>query len=185
MKEGTSCDASDTRAGKQLDITFGDYSDVKCNQSSIKTPELEKFLEVPWEVPKLRKKIANRKKMKTLVNIQGSDSGISMSSQETKDILVTTPWVGTRLKHKSQVYLSCDSNKDPCSDVQHDATLSDKLACADNDSSYASYPGNSINANSEFHFKYQPTNLGNDIILINRKLLHTVWKQPIQPFIRK
>ena len=52
-----------------MNITFDDYSEVKCNQS-VKTPELEKFLDVPWEVPKLRKKIANRKKMKTLVNIQ-------------------------------------------------------------------------------------------------------------------
>ena len=66
-----------TQPSKHLNIKFEDYSEVKCNQtSSVKTPELEKFLEVPWEVPKLRKKIANRRKMKTLVNLQGLDSGL-------------------------------------------------------------------------------------------------------------
>ena len=66
-----------TQPSKHLNIKFEDYSEVKCNQtSSVKTPELEKFLEVPWEVPKLRKKIDNRRKMKTLVNLQGSDSGL-------------------------------------------------------------------------------------------------------------
>ena len=60
-----------------MNIKFEDYSEVKCNQtSSVKTRELEKFLEVPWEVPKLQKKIDNRRKMKTLVNLQGLDSGL-------------------------------------------------------------------------------------------------------------
>ena len=76
---------------QNINIKFDDHSEVKCNYS-VKTPELEKFLEVPWEVPKLRKKIAQRKKNKTLVNIQGSDSGISMSSQDTKDVQITKPW---------------------------------------------------------------------------------------------
>ena len=78
---------------QNINIKFDDHSEVKCNYS-VKTPELEKFLEVPWEVPKLRKKIAQRKKNKTLVNIQGSDSGISMSSQDTKDVHITKPWTG-------------------------------------------------------------------------------------------
>lgn len=69
-----------------LSMKFSDYSDVKCNQTNkVKTPELEKFLEVPWELPKLRKKIAHRKNMKTLVNIQGSDSGISMTTTTAED----------------------------------------------------------------------------------------------------
>ena len=42
-----------TQPSKHLNIKFEDYSEVKCNQtSSVKTRELEKFLEVPWEVPK-------------------------------------------------------------------------------------------------------------------------------------
>lgn len=66
-----------TQPSKHLNIKFEDYSEVKCNQtSSVKTRELEKFLEVPWEVPKLQKKIDNRRKMKTLVNLQGLDSGL-------------------------------------------------------------------------------------------------------------
>ena len=66
LKEGQQHDAAEAKlGGKHLNIKFDDYSEVKCNQASVKTPELEKFLEVPWEVPKLKKKLANRKKMKT------------------------------------------------------------------------------------------------------------------------
>ena len=106
-----------------LSMKFSDYSEVKCSQANkVKTPELETFLQVPWEVPKLRKKIAHRKNMKNLVNIQGSDSGVSMSSQETKDILVGSSWTGSAssFKHKSQVYLS---SVDARSGAEDDDTL--------------------------------------------------------------
>ena len=43
---------------------------------------------MPWEVPKLRKKLQSRKKKEEF--IQGSDSGISMSSQETRE---PAPWL--------------------------------------------------------------------------------------------
>ena len=126
-------------------MKFDDYSAVKCSQSSttVKTPELEKFLEVPWEVPKLRKKIAHRKKLKTLVNIQGSDSGISMSSQETKDILVGSSWTGSAssFKHKSQVYLS---SVDQRSGAQDDDCVS-----------FNSNNESSLEATREFHFEFR------------------------------
>lgn len=163
--------------GKNLNIKFGDFSEVKCNQS-LKTPELEKFLEVPWEVPKLKKKLANRKKITTFVNIQGSDSGISMSSQETKD-LVSAPWCMPKLKHRSHVYIEdsirppiCDKNRDNYELIEPTSCLSIDVNCAKvaksdamydsssikspSDSYSLSYPRNSINANSEFHFKLQP-----------------------------
>jgi hypothetical protein len=163
---------------KNLNIKFGDFSEVKCNQS-LKTPELEKFLEVPWEVPKLKKKLANRKKIKTFVNIQGSDSGISMSSQENKD-LVSGPWCVPRLKHRSNVYIEdsirpsmCDKNRDNNDPIESTSCVSidvNPAKAAHNDALYdsssiksptdsytsLSYPRNSINANSEFHFQLQP-----------------------------
>jgi len=164
--------------GKNLNIKFGDFSEVKCNQS-LKTPELEKFLEVPWEVPKLKKKIANRKKITTFVNIQGSDSGISMSSQENKD-LVSVPWCMPKLKHRSNVYIedsirpsTCDKNRNDNDPIELASRVSidvDTAKVAHNDAMYdsssiksptdsytsLSYPRNSINANSEFHFQLQP-----------------------------
>ena len=75
------------KEGKSLSLQFGDFSDVTpC--TVVKTPELEAYLEVPWEVPKLRKKLQSRKKKEEF--IQGSDSGISMSSQETRE---PAPWL--------------------------------------------------------------------------------------------
>ena len=136
-----------------LSMKFSDYSEVKCSQANkVKTPELETFLQVPWEVPKLRKKIAHRKNLKNLVNIQGSDSGISMSSQETKDILSMRP--------TSQVYLPADRDKstpglapsaqaEDCATVEDDSQSEESLA----DCKYSSYPRRSINANNEFHFQ--------------------------------
>jgi len=135
------CSKQDSR----MKMKFDDYSAVKCSQSSttVKTPELEKFLEVPWEVPKLRKKIAHRKKLKTLVNIQGSDSGISMSSQETKDILVGSSWTGSAssFKHKSQVYLS---SVDARSGAEDDDCVS-----------FNSNNESSLEATREFHFEFR------------------------------
>ena len=72
--------------GKNMNLKFDDFSEVTpC--TLVKTPELEAYLEVPWQVPKLRKKLQNRKKGGAVPEfvLQGSDSGISMSSQETKD----------------------------------------------------------------------------------------------------
>ena len=139
-------------------MKFEDYSAVKCNssQSSIKTPELEKFLEVPWEVPKLRKKIANRKKMKTLVNIQGSDSGISMSSQETKDILLgSCSWKGSRnsFKNQSKVYLPAQGGEI----LSQNPEDGDSVSLKSNNESSLGDCGvhNSVSANSEFHFEFR------------------------------
>ena len=74
---------------KSLSLQFGDFSAVTpC--TVVKTPELEAYLEVPWEVPKLRKKLQSRKKIPAQDFMQGSDSGISMSSQETRDV---APWL--------------------------------------------------------------------------------------------
>ena len=157
LKEGQQDDAAEAKlGGKHLNIKFDDYSEVKCNQASVKTPELEKFLEVPWEVPKLKKKLANRKKMKTLVNIQGSDSGISMSSQETKDMTIPA-WTTSKMKQKSQVQQFEKSSQD-CSD----SAQAEDYATAEDDSEsekYSSYPRRSVNANNEFHF--QPWTAGN------------------------
>ena len=144
-----------------MNIKFDDYSEVKCNQASVKTPELEKFLEVPWEVPKLRKKLANRKKMKTLVNIQGSDSGISMSSQETKDILLPTFRTRTKPKQRSQIYIGLDDSCEPSTrgetspEPEHtDIPGSCRLGPADDESSNtSSLPHSSVPANSEFTFE--------------------------------
>ena len=176
---GTAEKSENVFQGKNLNIKFGDFSEVKCNQS-LKTPELEKFLEVPWEVPKLKKKLANRKKITTFVNIQGSDSGISMSSQETKD-LVSAPWCMPKLKHRSNVYIKdsirpsiCDENRDkrelelsestsrvsvdvnPAKVAHSDAMHDSSSMKSPTDSCSLSYPRNSINANSEFHFQLQP-----------------------------
>ena len=121
-------------------MKFSDYSDVKCSQANkVKTPELEKFLQVPWEVPKLRKKIAHRKTMKTLVNIQGSDSGISMSSQETKDILTTPAW---NVKARPP-------QAEDCARVEDDS----------HSERYSSCPPSSLNAIKGLHF--QPRSEGN------------------------
>ena len=143
---------------RTLSMKFSDYSEVKCcNQiNKVKTPELEKFLEVPWELPKLRKKIAHRKNIKTLVNIQGSDSGISMSSQETKDMTIPA-WTTSKMKQKSQVQQFEKSSQD-CSD----SAQAEDYATAEDDSEsekYSSYPRRSVNANNEFHF--QPWTAGN------------------------
>ena len=74
--------------GKSLSLQFEDFSEVTpC--TVVKTPELEAYLEVPWEVPKLRKKLQSRKKIPPQEFMQGSDSGISMSSQETQ----VAPWL--------------------------------------------------------------------------------------------
>ena len=74
---------------KSLSLQFGDFSAVTpC--TVVKTPELEAYLEVPWEVPKLRKKLQSRKKIPAQDFMQGSDSGISMSSQETREV---APWL--------------------------------------------------------------------------------------------
>ena len=60
--------------GKSLSLQFEDFSEVTpC--TVVKTPELEAYLEVPWEVPKLRKKLQSRKKIPTQEFMQGSDSG--------------------------------------------------------------------------------------------------------------
>ena len=75
--------------GKSLSLQFEDFSEVTpC--TVVKTPELEAYLEVPWEVPKLRKKLQSRKKIPPQEFMQGSDSGISMSSQETREV---APWL--------------------------------------------------------------------------------------------
>ena len=79
----------DKQEGKSLSLQFGDFSEVTpC--TVVKTPELEAYLEVPWEVPKLRKKLQSRKKIPPQEFMQGSDSGISMSSQETREV---APWL--------------------------------------------------------------------------------------------
>ena len=136
-------------------MKFSDYSEVKCNQiNKVKTPELEKFLEVPWEVPKLRKKIAHRKNMKTLVNIQGSDSGISMSSQETKDMTIPA-WTSNKMKQKVQLFEKATQEGSDSAQAEDDATAED-----DSESEkYSSCPRRSVNANNEFHF--QPSAPGN------------------------
>ena len=141
---------------RTLSMKFSDYSEVKCcNQiNKVKTPELEKFLEVPWELPKLRKKIAHRKNIKTLVNIQGSDSGISMSSQETKDMTIPA-WTTNKIKSRVQLF---DKSSNDCSD----SAQAEDYATAEDDSGsekYSSYPRRSVNANNEFHF--QPWTAGN------------------------
>ena len=142
---------------RTLSMKFSDYSEVKCSQiNKVKTPELEKFLEVPWELPKLRKKIAHRKTIKTLVNIQGSDSGISMSSQETKDMTIPA-WTTNKMKQKSQFRLFEKSTHDGS-----DSAQAEDYATAEDDSEserYSSYPRKSVNANNEFHF--QPRGAGN------------------------
>ena len=164
LRDGQQSDTAESKLrSKHLNIKFDDYSEVKCNQASVKTPELEKFLEVPWEVPKLRKKIANRKKMKTLVNIQGSDSGISMSSQETKDILQPTSWTRPKLKQRSQIYIGLSDSCNPSTrgetspepeptDIPGSARLGPGQA-DDESSSSSSLPHSSVPANSEFHFE--------------------------------
>ena len=162
LREGQQSDTAESKLrSKHLNIKFDDYSEVKCNQASVKTPELEKFLEVPWEVPKLRKKLANRKKMKTLVNIQGSDSGISMSSQETKDLLQPTSWTRSKLKQRSQIYIGLTESCDPSTrgetspEPEHTPIPGSGLApgqAADESPSSPSLPRVSVPANSEFHF---------------------------------
>lgn len=177
LSDGPACPEKPDKV-KNLNIKFGDFSDVKCHQS-LKTPELEKFLEVPWEVPKLKKKLANRKKLTTFVNIQGSDSGISMSSQETKDLVSVPPWPVPKLKHRSNVYIEdsictsiSDKNRDnqneiestsclsinihPAKVAHRDATYDSSSMKSSTDSYSSSYPRNSVNANSEFHFQLQP-----------------------------
>ena len=135
-------------------MKFSDYSDVKCSQANkVKTPELEKFLQVPWEVPKLRKKIAHRKTMKTLVNIQGSDSGISMSSQETKDILTTPAW-NVKARGQCQVYLS-HTDPPPPAQAEHCARVEDDS----HSERYSSCPPSSLNAIKGLHF--HPRSEGN------------------------
>ena len=141
---------------RTLSMKFSDYSEVKCctQINKVKTPELEKFLEVPWELPKLRKKIAHRKNIKTLVNIQGSDSGISMSSQETKDMTIPA-WTTNKIKSRVQLF---DKSSNDCSD----SAQAEDYATAEDDSGsekYSSYPRRSVNANNEFHF--QPWTAGN------------------------
>ena len=162
LRDGQQSDTAESKLrSKHLNIKFDDYSEVKCNQASVKTPELEKFLEVPWEVPKLRKKLANRKKMKTLVNIQGSDSGISMSSQETKDILQPTSWTRPKLKQRSQIYIGLSDSCNPSTRGETspepeptDIPGSARLGQADDESSSSSsVPHSSVPANSEFHFE--------------------------------
>ena len=138
-----------TQPSKHLNIKFEDYSEVKCNQtSSVKTPELEKFLEVPWEVPKLRKKIANRRKMKTLVNLQGSDSGISMSSQET-----AWPGPSGSCRRRSQVYLTQAQER---SQEQQEEVRSSDSRSPDNPPPPTTLACSSVPANSEFLF-HPPT----------------------------
>ena len=88
-------------AGKNMNLKFDDFSEVTpC--TVVKTPELEAYLEVPWEVPKLRKKLQNRKKGSAVPEfvLQGSDSGISMSSQETKDPAALWSSVQPRLRRR-------------------------------------------------------------------------------------
>ena len=137
-----------TQSSKHLNIKFEDYSEVKCNQtSSVKTPELEKFLEVPWEVPKLRKKIANRRKMKTLVNLQGSDSGISMSSQET-----AWPGPSGSCRRRSQVYLTQSQSR---SQEQQEEVRS--CRSPDNPPPPTTLACSSVPANSEFLFHPPPS----------------------------
>ena len=145
-----------TQPSKHLNIKFEDYSEVKCNQtSSVKTRELEKFLEVPWEVPKLRKKIANRRKMKTLVNLQGSDSGISMSSQET-----AWPGPSGSCRRRSQVYLTQAQER---SQEQQEEVRSSDSRSPDNPPEAPHPPApatlacSSVPANSEFLFHQPPS----------------------------
>ena len=81
-----------------MSLEFRDFSEVTpC--TTVKTPELEAYLEVPWEVPKLRKKLQNRKKTSVTADfsMQGSDSGISMSSQETKE---GVGWCAPKLRRR-------------------------------------------------------------------------------------
>ena len=139
-----------TQPSKHLNIKFEDYSEVKCNQtSSVKTPELEKFLEVPWEVPKLRKKIANRRKMKTLVNLQGSDSGISMSSQET-----AWPGPSGSCRRRSQVYLTQAQER---SQEQQEEVRSSDSRSPVNPPAPTTLACSSVPANSEFLFHPPPS----------------------------
>ena len=141
-----------TQPSKHLNIKFEDYSEVKCNQtSSVKTPELEKFLEVPWEVPKLRKKIANRRKMKTLVNLQGSDSGISMSSQET-----AWPGPSGSCRRRSQVYLTQSQSRERSQEQQEEVRSSGSRS-PDNPPPPTTLACSSVPANSEFLFHPPPS----------------------------
>merc|ERR1719474_1017159 len=69
------------------------------------------------------------------------------------------------MKHKSQVYLSHESNRvdDAKCDIEQDDVRSntDKAGCVEkDDSSYASYPRCSINATSEFHFEFKQSTAG-------------------------
>ena len=58
-----------------------------------------------------------------------------------------------------------------CDVEQDDVRLNvDKASCAEKDeSSFASYPRSSINANSEFHFEFKQNNAGRYVLSIYKK----------------
>ena len=60
-----------------------------------------------------------------------------------------------------------------CDVEQDDVRLNvDKAGCAEKDeSSFASYPRSSINANSEFHFEFKQNNAGRYVLSIYKKKL--------------
>ena len=140
---------------RNFNIKFWDFSEVTSNQA-LKTPELEQYLEVPWEVPKLKKKLAGRKKKEMSFNIQGSDSGISMSSQENKDLL-NVPLFMPKLNHRSSVHVMEFSNLEKTEakrkEGDSDSITDSKRAGSPVDSFSLSLPRGSVNANDEFNFR--------------------------------
>ena len=78
---------------------------------------MARALDVPWEMPKLRRKLhqqQEQQRRKTL-DLQGSDSGISIASQDLKEIseLLNVPWSMPKLRKRAQNLLTTDNNNRP------------------------------------------------------------------------
>jgi hypothetical protein len=70
---------------------------------------IAKALDVPWDVPKLKRRLQTRQNLnqlqqeKTLDGLRGSDSGISMTSQEQEmRELLNVPWDMPKLRKKTE-----------------------------------------------------------------------------------
>ena len=87
-------------------------------------------------------------------------------------ILQSFPWCIDQSKVKIK-YLTIIPFVDnaACDVEQDDVRMNvDKAGCAEKDeSSFASYPRSSINANSEFHFEFKQNNAGRYVLSIYKK----------------
>ncbi len=96
-------------AAAAADASSAEKTEMSANNNAIGPTDdgIAKALDVPWDVPKLKRRLLSKQNNLNQGQLRGSDSGISMTSAQEQEIreLLNVPWDMPKLRKKTEQML--------------------------------------------------------------------------------